>query len=53
MADFKGLDYLKAKLQRKKLRVDVRYDYYDMKRQNEELMSSGGLWELWAGVAKR
>lgn len=31
MADFKGLDYLKAKLQRKKLRVDVRYDYYDMK----------------------
>ena len=31
MADFKGLDYLNAKLKRKKLRVDVRYDYYDMK----------------------
>ena len=31
MADYKGLDYLRAKLQRKKYRVDVRYDYYDMK----------------------
>lgn len=31
MADFKGLDYLKAKLTRKKARVSTRYDYYDMK----------------------
>lgn len=31
MADFKGMQYLKDKLVSKKHRVDIRYDYYDMK----------------------
>ncbi len=37
MADYKGLNYLKAKLAHRKLRVDVRYRYYDMKNYVNDL----------------
>lgn len=37
MADYKGLNYLKTKLARRKLRVDVRYMYYDMKNYVNDL----------------
>lgn len=31
MADYKGIDYLRAKLSARKMRVDTRYQYYEMK----------------------
>ena len=33
MADFKGMEYLKNKLAFKKMRVDIRYSYYEMKNR--------------------
>jgi len=31
MAEYKGMEYLKNKLARKKIRVEIRYNYYEMK----------------------
>lgn len=33
MAEYKGIEYLRAKLEKKRLRVNLRYRYYEMKNQ--------------------
>lgn len=37
MAEYKGLEYLRTKLNKKRLRVNIRYKYYEMKNKAQDM----------------
>ena len=51
MPDYKGIEYLRNKLARKRSRVALRYKYYDMKYQTKDFgISTPPDLRMWMGV---